>query len=88
MKQLSEPAQALRDIVPSISRAVEQVVMRALAKDPEERFMSVQGFAAALEQASLSDESSMLAQPSPSIEQSLPPISLAGSPDDTLPTQP
>jgi len=88
MKQLSEPAQALRDIVPSISPAVEQVVMRALAKDPEERFMSVQGFAAALEQASLSDESSMLTQPSPSIEQSLPPISPAGSPDDTLPTQP
>jgi eukaryotic-like serine/threonine-protein kinase len=88
MKQLSEPAQALRDIVPSISPAVEQVVMRALAKDPEERFMSVQGFAAELEQASLSDESSMLTRPSPSIEQSLPPISPAGSPDDTLPPQP
>ena len=88
MKQLSKPAQALRDIVPSISPAVEKVVMRTLAKDAEERFVSVQGFAAALEQASLLDESGMLAQPSPLIEQPLPPIPPATSPDDTLPTLP
>lgn len=88
MKQLSKPAQALREIVPSISPAVEKVVMRTLAKDAEERFVSVQGFAAALEQASLLDESGMLAQPSPLIEQPLPPIPPATSPDDTLPTLP
>ncbi len=37
---------------PAISPAVEQVVLRALAKDPKQRFGSVATFAAALEQAS------------------------------------
>jgi hypothetical protein len=88
MKQLSEAPQALRDSVASISPAVEQVVMRALAKDAEERFVSVQDFAAALEQASLLEDAGMLAQSSPSIEQPLPPTPAADSPDDTLPTLP
>lgn len=91
MKQLSVPAQAMRESVPSISPAVEQVVMRALAKDAGERFESVQAFAAALEQASPLDESSMptmLARPSPAIEQPLPPIPPEGSSEDTLPTLP
>ena len=42
----------LRERVPTISAEMEQVVLRALAKDPKERFASVQAFAAALEQAS------------------------------------
>jgi serine/threonine protein kinase len=85
MKQLSEPPQALRDSIFSLAPAVEQVVMKALAKDAEERFVSVQDFAAALEQASLLDNAGMPTQSSPSIEQPLPPTSTAGSPEDTLP---
>ena len=46
------PPPPLHEKVPDISPAVEQVVMTALAKDPELRFMSVQAFASALEQAS------------------------------------
>jgi eukaryotic-like serine/threonine-protein kinase len=42
----------LREKVPTISRDVERVVLTALAKDPKERFMSVEAFANALEQAS------------------------------------
>jgi serine/threonine protein kinase len=42
----------LRDQNPSVSQAVEQVVMTALAKDPARRFASVRAFANALEQAS------------------------------------
>ncbi len=44
---------SLRGKVPTISPELEQVVMAALAKDPRQRFTSVQGFAAALEQASV-----------------------------------
>ena len=39
--------------MPTISPDVEQVVLTALAKDPRQRFASVQGFTAALEQASV-----------------------------------
>lgn len=43
---------SLREIIPSIPVAVEQVVMKSLAKKPEERFASVRDFAKALEEAS------------------------------------
>src|SRR5260370_15542055 len=40
--------------VPGISSAIEQVVLTALAKEPQQRFASVQAFAIALEQACIS----------------------------------
>ncbi len=46
------PPPPLREKVPTILPDVEQVVMVALAKEPKERFGSVQAFATALEQAS------------------------------------
>src|SRR5260370_11004812 len=51
-QQLSMPPLSLRERVPAIPPEVEQVVLRALAKDPKARFASVRDFAAALEQAS------------------------------------
>src|ERR1700730_13880221 len=53
-QQLAVPPFALRGKIPTVSPAVEQVVMRALEKDPNKRFDSVQAFATALEQASQS----------------------------------
>jgi eukaryotic-like serine/threonine-protein kinase len=72
MKHLSAPPQPLRELVPSLSPDVEHVVLRALAKDPQERFASVQDFAAALEQASFRDESSIRPSPPLQTEQPLP----------------
>ncbi|MFL5698564.1 MAG: protein kinase domain-containing protein [Ktedonobacteraceae bacterium] len=46
------PPPPLREKLPTISPVIEQVVLTALAKDPKERFGSVQAFANALEQAS------------------------------------
>ncbi|HLX57316.1 MAG TPA: protein kinase, partial [Ktedonobacteraceae bacterium] len=46
------PPPSLREKVPTLSPAVEEVVMTALAKEPHQRFASVQAFARALEQAS------------------------------------
>ncbi len=51
-QQLSVPPPPLREKVPTIPPAVEQVVLTALNKDPLRRFASVQAFANALEQAS------------------------------------
>ena len=52
-KHTMMPPPSLRGKVPTISPELEQVVMAALAKDPRQRFASVQGFAAAFEQASV-----------------------------------
>jgi tetratricopeptide (TPR) repeat protein len=52
VQQLSMPPPPLHEKWATVPLAVEQVVLRALAKDPKERFASVQAFAAALEQAS------------------------------------
>jgi serine/threonine protein kinase len=46
------PPPSLRERVPTISPELEQVVNTALAKDPRQRFATVQAFANALEQAS------------------------------------
>ncbi|MEO8970024.1 MAG: protein kinase, partial [Ktedonobacteraceae bacterium] len=45
------PPPPLREKVPTISPAVEQVILTALAKKPDHRFHSVQEFASALAQA-------------------------------------
>ena len=50
--QLHQPPPSLRAKIPSLSPRVEQVVMKALAKQPEQRFPTIQDFAQALEQAS------------------------------------
>jgi eukaryotic-like serine/threonine-protein kinase len=45
------PPSLLHEKNPDISSDLEQVIMTALSKDPHQRFMSVQAFATALEQA-------------------------------------
>src|SRR5579884_322571 len=49
---------SLRERVPSIPVAVEQVVMKALAKDPEQRFGRIEDFALAFEEACNTESSS------------------------------
>jgi len=55
------PPPPLREKDPTIKPDVELVIMTALAKDPKERFGSVQDFAAALERASHSSQPAKLA---------------------------
>jgi serine/threonine protein kinase len=50
-QHLFRPPTPLRQA--AVSREVEQVVLTALNKDPEQRFASIQGFATAFEQATL-----------------------------------
>jgi len=47
----------LREKVPAISPQAEQVIMRALAKDYHQRYLRIQDFADALQQASQANES-------------------------------
>ncbi len=52
VQQLTMPPPPLHEKVATIPLGIEQVVLRALAKDPKARFASVQDFATALERAS------------------------------------
>jgi serine/threonine protein kinase/Tol biopolymer transport system component len=52
VKHSVTPPPLLREHLPTLLPDVEQVILMALAKQPEERFVSVRTFAAALEQAS------------------------------------
>ena len=49
-QQVLAPTPSLQAKVPTISPAIEEVVMRAMAKDPQQRYPSVQDFATALAQ--------------------------------------
>jgi eukaryotic-like serine/threonine-protein kinase len=51
MKQVSQTPQRPSSINPQVSPALDAVVMRALAKEPGERFQNADAFIAALEQA-------------------------------------
>ena len=51
MQHLSAPPPPLRTRLPDLSPTIEAVVLRALAKDPEQRFASVSDFDAALQRA-------------------------------------
>src|SRR5947209_2061194 len=52
VQQLTMPPPPLHEKVATIPLGLEQVVLRALAKEPKERFSTVHDFATALEQAS------------------------------------
>ncbi len=51
VKLVSAQPPPLREQVPELPLGVEEVVLRALAKEPEQRFVRVQDFATALERA-------------------------------------
>lgn len=58
VKHMMTPVPPLHEKIPSISPDIEQVILTALAKDPTQRFGSVQAFATALEQASHGEKKS------------------------------
>src|SRR2546421_1666484 len=78
----------LRGKIPTISPGVEQVVLKALAKDPNERFESVQDFAKALERASRPGQPDMGTRPTspPSLPPSSPLPPKTSSPGAPTPT--
>ncbi len=67
MQHLSIPPTPLREQAPELSPAIEEVVLRALAKEPGQRFAHVQDFASALQDAALAASASLSA-PAPIAE--------------------
>ena len=57
-QHMKVPPRSMREHNPHIPSAVDQVVLKALAKDPNQRFPSIAAFAAALEKAITSRRSS------------------------------
>jgi serine/threonine protein kinase len=97
MQHIMASPPSLREIAPYIPAAVEQVVLKSLAKKPEERFASVRDFARALEGAvsqapyeiqplaslppSQQDSESLLAAQADSIQEELIHLHSANEPD-------
>lgn len=59
------PTPSLREKISTITPEVEQVVMKALEKDPKQRFEHVSDFATALRQASLAGQADTIFSPLP-----------------------
>ncbi len=89
-QHLNVPPPPLHEKIPELPPAVEQVVLRALAKVPQQRFPTVQEFATALEQASQpvrktarppssspANQAAARPTPLPSAQQPIPPIQVA-----------
>ena len=51
VQHISVPPPSLREQMPELSPAIEEVILRALAKEPEQRFARVEDFAQALQEA-------------------------------------
>src|SRR5712692_2630681 len=67
IQHVLNPPPTLCQVEPSIPPALEAVVLKALAKDPHQRFASIQDFADAFEQASQAGQTPVeIAQPAPS----------------------
>lgn len=84
VKHMMAAPPSLRDTVPGLPHEVERVIFTALAKDPAQRFASIQAFATALEQVSTAKEV-MFSAPPPF---SLPPTEPAIPAIPMLPLQP
>src|SRR5215469_6236978 len=82
MQQLSAPPASLREQVPDLPPAVEEVVLRALAKEPGQRFARVQDFASALQQAAQHTASAVV--PSASAADGSPPARVTFGPPAAL----
>jgi serine/threonine protein kinase len=78
-QHLFAPPPPLKEKIPAIDPAIEQVVVRALTKDPKQRFESVGAFANALEEAAGAQQVPLTVElPPPSA--SLPPTILSPAP--------
>jgi len=83
IKHTLVPPPSLRETVPTIPPVVEEVMLKALAKDPQQRFASVQDFAMSLQEASWTEASGRTSF----ISADLPPVSNAPTQFNNLPVQ-
>ncbi len=80
LQHVMAPPRPLREKIPGIPPQLEEVTMIALAKEPQQRFASMQSFAHAFEQASASATPSrpmLTPLPPPPRDLSLPPVAEA-----------
>ncbi|HEY1349913.1 MAG TPA: protein kinase [Ktedonobacteraceae bacterium] len=65
MQHLTVQPPSLREIIPDLPGAIEEVVMQALAKNPRERFTAIQEFALALQRAATPEMADLPGQDDP-----------------------
>lgn len=80
LKQVSEAPPRPRDLDPAIPEALERVVLRALAKEPADRFQTAAEFSAALGAAMAAPDAAPREAPSPAASTAVTTISAGSSP--------
>lgn len=80
LKQVSEAPPRPRDLDPAIPEALERVVLRALAKEPADRFQTAAEFSAALGAAMAAPDAAPREAPSPAASTAVTTISEGSSP--------
>ena len=92
VQQLTMPPPPLHEKVLTIPPGIEEVVMRALAKAPDQRFLSVQDFAIALQHAAHPDGDVYITTPAVTTTSTLPgphgEREPSAAPADPLPAEP
>ncbi|MFL5588616.1 MAG: WD40 repeat domain-containing serine/threonine protein kinase [Ktedonobacteraceae bacterium] len=92
VKQTLVAPPSLREKIPTLSPAIEEVAMKVLAKDPKQRFVDVKAFAAALEEAYQKEPASPVVivdgMPAPSAAPSSPAETIALSNQEGAPATP
>ncbi|HEY7357779.1 MAG TPA: protein kinase, partial [Ktedonobacterales bacterium] len=89
MAKIQQPPPPLREKLPALSPALEQVVQTALATDPKERFTNVRAFATAFAQAAQSAASPpyVVSAPAPAPAPTIP-VAQPPFPQATIPVAP
>jgi TPR repeat protein len=78
-KQMMESPRSMRELVPEVPEGLMAAVSKGMAKEPSDRYPTIEAFAAALEATAAEDHKPVVAAPAPAKKQKRLPLMLAGA---------
>ena len=78
-KQMMESPRSMRELVPEVPEGLMAAVSKGMAKEPSDRYPTIEAFASALEATAAEDQKPATAVPAPAKKQKKLPLMLAGA---------